>query len=81
MAFVVAQYHNILQSFEGIQSPNDMQIDGDEYVIEPPESEKDDVTIITPDEFSGDSAEQLPQLPLADDSMLYVLTSSSACIS
>jgi hypothetical protein len=46
-------------------SPTGMQVDGDEYVIEPPEDERDDVAIINPD----DGAEQLAGLPTADDCM------------
>ncbi len=52
-----------------MQSPNDLQMDADEYVVEPPESEKDDVAIINPDQLSSESVEQLPDLPLADDCM------------
>jgi hypothetical protein len=43
-----------------------MQVDGDEYVMEPPESERDAVAIINPDD---DVAEQIAGLPTADDCM------------
>jgi hypothetical protein len=53
-----------VQSFDAeIQSPSGMQIDGDEYVIEPPESGLDDVAIINPDE----DVDQVPGLPRADN--------------
>jgi len=45
-----------------------MQVDGDEYVIEPPESERDGVAIINPDD---DAAEQVAGLPTADDCMFW----------
>ena len=44
-----------------------MLVDPDEYVIGPPESEKDDLAVINPDDLNGEDAEQLPGLPLADD--------------
>ena len=48
-----------------ILSPNDMLVDPDEYVVEPPENEKDDVAIINPDQLGSDV--ELPDLPRADD--------------
>jgi hypothetical protein len=54
-----------MQSFDAdIQSPNDMIIDPDEYVVEQPENEKEDIAIINPDE---------PVQPPADDCMSYWL--------
>lgn len=56
------------QSFDAdIQSPNDMLIDPDEYVIEAPE-EKDNVTIINPDQLDNDG--DLRNTLRADDCML-----------
>ncbi len=52
-----------------IQSPNDMLVDPDEYVVEPPENEKDDLAVINPDDLSNDNYDQLPSLPMADDCM------------
>lgn len=46
-------------------SPAGMQVDGDEYVVEPLEGEQDNVAIINPD----DDAEQVAGLPTADDRM------------
>ena len=46
-----------------------MLVDPDEYVIGPPENEKDDLAVINPDELNNDDVEQLPSLPLADDCM------------
>lgn len=57
------------QTFDGeALSPTGMQVDGDEYVIEPPESERDDVAIINPD----DDAEKVAGLPTADNCMSSV---------
>jgi hypothetical protein len=53
-----------------IHSPNDMLVDPDEYVVEAPESEKDDVAIIGPEQLNGDNVEQPPELPTADDCAL-----------
>lgn len=59
------------QAFDGeTLSPTGMQVDGDEYVVEPPESERDDVAIINPD----DDGEQLAGLPTADNCMSSVLS-------
>lgn len=49
------------------QSPNDMLVDHDGFVIGPPENEKDDLAVINPDELNNIDEEQLPTLPLADD--------------
>jgi len=57
------------QTFDAeTMSPTGMQVDGDEYVIEPPESERDGVAIINPDD---DAAEQVAGLPTADDCMFW----------
>jgi hypothetical protein len=55
------------------QSQNDMLIDPDEFVIGPPESEKDDLAVINPDELSNDDVDQMPGLPLADDCSFFAI--------
>ncbi|RFU33440.1 hypothetical protein B7463_g2871, partial [Scytalidium lignicola] len=42
-----------------------MLVDTDEYVIDPPENEKEDVAIINPDQLGSDV--ELPDIPRADD--------------
>lgn len=69
MSFIVDDdnsdyYSYSWQSYDPeIESPNDMIVDPDEFVVEP-ESERDDVAIINPDQ-DGDQA----GLPRADDCM------------
>lgn len=46
-------------------SPTGMQVDGDEYVVEPQEGEPDDVAIINTD----DDGVQAAALPTADNCM------------
>lgn len=46
-------------------SPTGMQVDGDEYVVEPQEGEPDDVAIINTDDDGGPAA----ALPTADNCM------------
>jgi hypothetical protein len=50
-------------------SPTGMQVDGDEYVVEPQEGEPDDVAIINTDE----DGEQAAALPTADNCMSSIL--------
>lgn len=58
------------QTFDAeTMSPTGMQVDGDEYVIDPPENERDGVAIINPDD--DDAAEQIAGLPTADDCMSW----------
>jgi sugar lactone lactonase YvrE len=65
------------QAFDGeTLSPTGMQVDGDEYVVEPPESENDDVAIINPD----DDGEQLVALPTADNCMSSVFSNKWVAI-
>lgn len=51
-----------------VHSPNEMMVDPDEYVVEAPETEKDDVAIINPDQLNGDT-DETSELR-ADDCML-----------
>lgn len=51
-------------------SPTGMQVDGDEYVVEPQEGEPDDVAIINTDDDGGQAA----ALPTADNCMSSVLS-------
>lgn len=68
MSFYEADFFDYDQSLDSeTQSPNDMLVDPGEYVIGPPESEKDDLAVINPDELNNDDVEQQPGLPLADD--------------
>jgi hypothetical protein len=68
MSYSVADWSDCYQSLDSeTQSPNDMLVDPDEYVIGPPESEKDDLAVINPDELNNDEADQIPGLPLAND--------------
>lgn len=54
------------QNFDGVQSPNGMLVDPDEFVVEPPEDEKDDIAIIDPDQLNN-GVETVPKRPRADD--------------
>jgi len=65
MSYSVADCYQSLDS--EIQSPNDMLVDPDEHVIGPPESEKDNLAVINPDELNNDEVDLMPGLPLADD--------------
>lgn len=47
-----------------MQSPNDMLVDPDEYVVDAPEIEKDDEPV---HELTNGSAEDVPTQPLAND--------------
>lgn len=51
-------------------SPTGMQVDGDEYVVEPQEGEPDDVAIINTDDDGGLAA----PLPTADNCMSSLLS-------
>lgn len=56
-----------------IHSPNDMLVDTEEHIVEPSANgdEKDNLTIINPDNLETEEAEQPPQdLPRADDRTL-----------
>jgi hypothetical protein len=60
-----ADMHDALQTFDSeVPSPETMQLDPDEYIIDPPLDEKDDVAIITPEEPMDDAEDDLPK---ADD--------------
>ena len=68
MSSAVADWLIRYQSLDSeTQSPNDMLVDPEEYVIGPPESEKDDLAVINPDELNNEDVDQMPGLPLADD--------------
>jgi hypothetical protein len=68
MSYSGADWPDYYQSVDSeTQSPNDMLVDPEEYVIGPPESEKDDLAVINPDELNNDDVDQMPGLPLADD--------------
>lgn len=48
-----------------IHSPNEMMVDPDDYVVELPQNEKDDIAIINPDQLDG--MDEIAALPRADD--------------
>lgn len=48
-----------------IHSPNEMMVDPDDYVVELPQNEKDDVAIINPDQLDG--MDDVVTRPRADD--------------
>ncbi|KAL3422872.1 ubiquitin carboxyl-terminal hydrolase [Phlyctema vagabunda] len=49
-----------------VHSPNDMVLDQDEFVVDGPEDEKDDVALIHPDQLEN-GLDSLPKRPRADD--------------
>ena len=57
-----------------IHSPNEMMVDPDDYVVELPQNEKDDVAIINPDHLDG--MDDVAALPRADDCKQPCLTSA-----
>lgn len=61
----------IFQGFDGVDSPNDMMVEPDEFLVEA-EDEKDDIAIINPDQLDG-SIETLPKRPRADDCKLHAV--------
>jgi hypothetical protein len=61
-----------------MHSPNDMLVDPEEYVIGPPENEKDELAVINPDELNNEDTELSPGLPLADDCASLQITTHGA---
>jgi hypothetical protein len=65
---LIAHFYKVDQSLEPeIHSPNEMLVDPDEFVIGPPEGEKDNLAVINPEDLNNNDADQLPGLPLASD--------------
>lgn len=52
-----------------MNSPNDMLVDSEEHIVEPTanDDEKDNLTIINPDNLETEEAEPPQDLPRADD--------------